>query len=90
MENKVMTTFQKVWKELNYLVLIALIVGQVVVKADFFIGQLVYLGANILSFARCFVLQRPVADKIKDGCMLGITCGLIGLVILEVFNIHLF
>lgn len=85
-----MTTFQKVWKELNYLVLIALIVGQVVVKADFFIGQLVYLGANILSFVRCFVLQRPVADKIKDGCMLGITCGLIGLVILEVFNIHLF
>lgn len=90
MENKVMTTFQKVWKELNYLVLIALIVGQVVVKADFFIGQLVYLGANILSFVRCFVLQRPVADKIKDGCMLGITCGLIGLVILEIFNIHLF
>lgn len=90
MENKVMTTFQKVWKELNYLVLIALIVGQVVVKADFFIGQLVYLGANILSFIRCFVLQRPVADKIKDGCMLGITCGLIGLVILEIFNIHLF
>lgn len=90
MENKALTTFQKVWKELNYLVLIALIVGQVVVKADFFIGQLVYLGANILSFVRCFVLQRPVADKIKDGCMLGITCGLIGLVILEVFNIHLF
>lgn len=90
MENKVLTTFQKVWKELNYLILITLIVGQVVVKADFFIGQLVYLGANILSFIRCFVLQRPVADKIKDGCMLGITCGLIGLVILEVFNIHLF
>lgn len=90
MENKIMTTFQKVWKELNYLILITLIVGQVVVKADFFIGQLVYLGANILSFIRCFVLQRPVADKIKDGCMLGITCGLIGLVILEVFNIHLF
>ena len=90
MENKALTTFQKVWKELNYLVLIALIVGQVVVKADFFIGQLIYLGANILSFVRCFVLQRPVADKIKDGCMLGITCGLIGLVILEVFNIHLF
>ncbi len=90
MENKTLTTIQKVWKELNYLVLIALIVGQVVVKADFFIGQLVYLGANILSFVRCFVLGRPVADKIKDGCMLGITCGLIGLVILEIFNIHLF
>lgn len=90
MENKTLTTVQKVWKELNYLVLIALIVGQVVVKADFFIGQLVYLGANILSFTRCFILHRPVADKIKDGCMLGITCGLICLVILEIFEIHLF
>ena len=90
MENRTLTLFQKVWKELNYLVLIALIVGQVIVKADFFIGQLVYLGANILSFARCFVLHRPLADKIKDGCMLGITCGLIGLVILEALNIHIF
>lgn len=84
-----MTTFQKVWKELNYLVLISLIVAQCVVKADFLIGQFVYLFANTISFSRCFVLSRPLADKVKDGCMLGITSGLILMVILEGFGIHI-
>ena len=84
-----MTRFQKVWKELNYLVLIALIAGQCIVKVDFLIGQFVYLGANVISFSRCFVLNRPVADKVKDGCCLGITVGLIGMTILEAFGIHL-
>lgn len=84
-----MTKFQMVWKELNYLVLITLITAQCVVKADFLIGQFVYLFANILSFTRCFVLQRPVADKIKDGCMLGITVGLVVMTMLEQFGIHI-
>lgn len=84
-----MTKMQAIWKELNYLVLIALIVGQCVVKADFLIGQFVYLFANVLSFTRCFVLERPIADKIKDGCCLGITSGLIIMVILETYGIHL-
>lgn len=84
-----MTKFQMVWKELNYLVLITLITAQCVVKADFLIGQFVYLFANILSFTRCFVLQRPVADKIKDGCMLGITVGLVAMTMLEQFGIYI-
>ncbi len=84
-----MTKSQMVWKELNYLVLITLITAQCVVKADFLIGQFVYLFANILSFVRCFILQRPVADKIKDGCMLGITVGLVAMTMLEEFNIYI-
>lgn len=84
-----MTKSQMVWKELNYLVLITLITAQCVVKADFLIGQFVYLFANILSFVRCFILRRPVADKIKDGCMLGITVGLVVMTVLEEFNIHI-
>lgn len=84
-----MTKFQMVWKELNYLVLIALITAQCVVKADFLIGQFVYLFANILAFVRCFILQRPVADKVKDGCMLGITVGLVTMTMLEEFNIYI-
>lgn len=84
-----MTRMQKVWKELNYVVLIALIAGQCVVKADFLIGQFVYLFANVMSFTRCFVLDRPIADKIKDGCCLGITTGLIAMVILESYGIHI-
>ena len=89
MNFKKMTKMQIIWKELNYLVLITLIVAQCVVKADFLIGQFVYLFANTLSFSRCFVLQRPLADKVKDGCMLGITSGLITMVILETYGIHL-
>ena len=84
-----MTKIQKVWKELNYLVLITLIVAQCVVKADFLIGQFVYLFANVISFSRCFILERPLADKIKDGCMLGITCGLISMVVLETLGVHI-
>lgn len=66
-----------VFVKLNYLVLIGLIVAQSVVGANFYIGQFIYLGANALSLTRCFVLGRPIADKVKDCCMLGITCGLI-------------
>lgn len=84
-----MTKFQIVWKELNYLVLITLITAQCVVKVDFLIGQFVYLFANSISFTRCFILQRPIADKIKDGCMLGITVGLVAMTALEEFNIHI-
>ena len=84
-----MTKFQMIWKELNYLVLIALITAQCVVKADFLIGQFVYLFANVLAFVRCFILRRPVADKVKDGCMLGITVGLVVMTMLEEFNIYI-
>ena len=84
-----MTKFQMVWKELNYLVLIALITAQCVVKVDFLIGQFVYLFANILAFVRCFILMRPIADKVKDGCMLGITVGLVVMTTLEEFGIHI-
>ena len=84
-----MTKIQIVWKELNYLVLIALITAQCVVKVDFLIGQFVYLFANTLAFSRCFILQRPIADKIKDGCMLGITVGLVAMTALEEFGIHI-
>lgn len=84
-----MTKSQMIWKELNYLVLITLITAQCVVKADFLIGQFVYLFANTLSFVRCFILRRPIADKIKDGCMLGITVGLVVMTMLEEFNIHI-
>ena len=61
----------------NYLVLTLLIVGQSTVGSNFFVGQFVYLSANILAVIRCFVLRRPTADKFKDCCMLGITTGLI-------------
>lgn len=61
----------------NYLVLALLITAQCTVGSSFYVGQFIYLSANILAVSRTFVLHRPVADKVKDCCMLGITTGLI-------------
>lgn len=68
---------EKAFELANYIVLALLIAGQCTVGSNFYVGQFVYLGANILAVTRTFVLKRPVADKVKDFCMLGITTGLI-------------
>jgi len=72
----------KFFEVLNYLVLMLLILGQCTIGSNYLIGQCVYLGANIVSVSRCFVLKRPIADKVKDCCCLGITCGLIAIKLL--------
>ena len=61
----------------NYLVLTLLITAQCTVGSNFFVGQFIYFSANVLAVVRCFILRRPMADKVKDFCMLGITTGLI-------------
>ena len=80
---------KKFFENLNYFVLMLLIIGQCTVGANWIVGQLVYLLANIISVSRCWMLKRPVADKIKDGCMLGITVGLVAMTMLEEINIHI-
>ena len=77
-----MKKIEKVFEVLNYAVLALLIVGQCTVGIDYLIGQYVYLSANLISVSRCFVLKRPVADKVKDCSCLGITVGLIGMKLL--------
>lgn len=64
-------------ENLQYLVLALLIVGQCTVSNNFWIGQTVYLIANLVSLSRCFLLNRPAADKVKDVACLAITLGLI-------------
>ena len=68
---------EKIFEVANYLVLALLIIGQCTVGSSFYVGQFVYLGANILAVTRTFVLKRPIPDKVKDFCMLGITTGLL-------------
>lgn len=68
---------KKVFENLQYATLILLLVGQCVVGSSFYIGQGVYLAANLISVVRCFVLHRPMADKVKDCCCLGLTIGLL-------------
>ena len=64
-------------ENLQYVVLVALIVGQCTVGANFYLGQCVYLFANVVAVYRCFKLRRPAADKVKDTTCLAITIGLI-------------
>ena len=62
---------------LQYVVLVGVILGQCTVGNNFYLGQFIYLGCNIISTTRNFVLGRAAADKVKDCCCLAITAGLI-------------
>lgn len=73
----------KVFENLQFLVLVGLIVAQCVIGERYLLGQGIYLGCNAISVTRCFVLARPVADKIKDFACTGIT---LGLILLRVFQ----
>lgn len=63
-------------ENLQYLTLALLIVAQCVVGANFWIGQSIYLLANVISVYRCFALCRPSADKVKDIACTAVTIGL--------------
>ena len=65
------------FENLQYVVLILLIVGQCTVGVNFYLGQGVYLIANIVAVTRNFKLRRPAADKVKECSCLAITIGLI-------------
>lgn len=68
---------RKFWENLQYVTLVLLIIGQATVGSWFVFGQCVYLLANVISIGRCFALNRPWADKIKDTAMFGLTVALL-------------
>lgn len=72
-----MTNKREILENMQYIVLVLLIVGQCTVGANFYVGQCVYLLANSVAVFRCFKLRRPAADKVKDCTCLAITIGLI-------------
>jgi Mg2+/citrate symporter len=65
------------FENLQFVVLVLLIVGQCTVGVNFYLGQGVYLAANIIATTRNFKLKRPAADKVKECACLAITIGLI-------------
>lgn len=67
----------KIIENLNYIVLMGLIIAQCVIGKWYLIGQSIYLACNLISATRSFVLKRPKADKIKDLSCTAITIGLI-------------
>ena len=54
--------------------IVTLLVGSL-----FYLGQGFYLAANLISVFRCFALDRPVSDKVKDVVCLAITIGLLAI-----------
>lgn len=67
----------KFFENLQYAVLAGLIIAQCVIGSDFYIGQFIYLLCNTTSVIRNYVLDRPLADKVKDWCCTGVTIGII-------------
>lgn len=64
-------------ENLQFLVLVGLIVAQCTVGKAYLLGQCLYLACNAISVFRCVALRRPKADLTKDVCCLAITLGLI-------------
>lgn len=73
--------FDKFFENLNYVVLMGLIIAQCIIGKWYLVGQGIYLICNAISVTRDFVLKRPKADKIKDLSCTAITIGLILLAI---------
>lgn len=80
--------FIKIVENLQYITLVGLLTAQCVVGKNFVVGQLVYLFANLIAVYRSFALNRPMADKVKDFAMLGVTIGL--LAIYYIPTLHIF
>lgn len=72
---------QKFFENIYYVVIALLILAQCVIGPNYLFGQGLFLGANILSLVRCYILDRPAADKIKDYACTALTIGLIYLYI---------
>jgi hypothetical protein len=68
---------EKIIENLNYIVLMGLIIAQCVIGKWYLVGQSIYLICNVISVTRSIVLHRPKADKIKDFSCTAITIGLI-------------
>lgn len=74
-----------IWENLQIIVLFGTILGQILVGGLYFIAQSVWLACNLLSLIRDFVLGRPLADKIKNAGLCGVTIGLIVLRMIGVY-----
>lgn len=79
------TTKIVVWENLQLVCLFGTILGQVLVGGLYFVAQSVWLGCNVLALVRDFVLKRPMADKVKNAGLCGVT---IALIVLRICGIY--
>lgn len=67
----------KIFENMYYVVIALLILAQCVIGPSYLGGQGLYLAANVISLVRCYALDRPRADKLKDYACTALTLGLI-------------
>lgn len=79
------TTNLVVWENLQLLCLFGTILGQILVGGLYFVAQSVWLACNVLALTRDFVLHRPMADKVKNAGLCGVT---IALIVLRAMGIY--
>lgn len=60
---------EKFWDNMNYPILIGLILGQIFIGNNFILGEAIYILTDIIVISRDFCLKRPISDKIKNGML---------------------
>lgn len=65
------------WENAQYLVLFLTVVGQILIGANYYLGQGVWLVSNAITVSRNIKLDRPKADKVQGWFMFALTFGLI-------------
>lgn len=81
---KNLSTF--VWENLQLLTLGLTIAGQVIIGANYLTAQAIWFIANVISLARDFALNRPLADKIRDAGLTALTVGLVTAYLMGFYN----
>ena len=68
---------QKFWEIIGYISLVGLIIGQITIGFNFWIGQIAYLISNIIITIRCFAVKQNTSDKVKNIALTAICIGII-------------
>jgi len=65
------------WEIFGYITILMVVVGQVIVGWVYVAGQCCFVVGNSISTIRCFKIQLPTADKVKNICFLAISISLV-------------
>lgn len=80
------TKKERLWENVAVLCFALTVLGQGLVGGLYLVAQGVWLIANVISLARNVVLERPTADKVRDGGLIGLTTALIALRVLGIYQ----
>lgn len=73
----------KIWEIVGYVTLMGLIIGQITIGFNFWIGQLAYLITDVFILIRCFAIKQATSDKVKN---IALTAICLGVIIIKLFE----